>query len=77
MPNVDPSQPAIVFWLRWPKDRSEAVTRFECLEQAVTAVMQQPSAQVAPIAWIKTPNRHMRMDEIRSLAGMRTGAPAS
>jgi predicted RNA polymerase sigma factor len=68
MTDTDLSQPAIVFWLRWPKDHSEAVTRFERLEAAIEAVMQQPSAPNAPVAWIKTIDRHMRMDEIRALA---------
>jgi hypothetical protein len=32
------------------------------------AIMQTPSAKTAAIAWIQTKDRHLSMDEIRSIA---------
>jgi hypothetical protein len=68
MDNVDVTQPAIVFWMRSPKLQPGGITRFDRLEDAVHCVMQHSLAGTAPVAWIKTMNRHLDMDQIRSIA---------
>ena len=50
------------------KLRAGGVTRFDRLEDAVQCVMQHAFARNAPVAWIKTMNRHLDMDQIRSIA---------
>jgi len=65
MENVDLTQSAIVFWIRSPNLQPGVVTRFDRLDDAVRSVMQHSSA---PVAWIKTMDRHLDMDEIRSIA---------
>ena len=64
----DLTQPAFVFWMRESKLRAGGVTRFDRLEDAVQGVMQHAFARTAPVAWIKTANRHLDMDQIRSIA---------
>ena len=41
---------------------------FDRLEDAAECVMQHAFARTAPVAWIKTMNRHLDMDQIRSLS---------
>ena len=64
----DLTQPAFVFWMQVSKSRAGGVTRFDRLEDAVQCVMQHAFARTAPVAWIKTMNRHLDMDQIRSIA---------
>jgi hypothetical protein len=64
----DLTQPAFVFWMRASKLRAGGVTRFDRLEDAVHCVMQHAFARTVPVAWIKTRNRHLDMDQIRSIA---------
>ncbi len=64
MSDCDLTQPAIVFWMHNPG----AVTRFERLGDAIQAIMQAPSAKTGSIAWIQARDRHLSMDEIRSIA---------
>ena len=64
----DLTQPAFVFWMQVSKLRAGGVTRFDRLEDAVQCVMQHAFARTAPVAWIKTMNRHLDMDQIRSIA---------
>ena len=66
--NDDLTQPAFVFWMQVSKLRAGGVTRFDRLEDAVQCVMQHAFARNAPVAWIKTMNRHLDMDQIRSIA---------
>jgi hypothetical protein len=65
MNEIDLAQPAIVFWVRRPGE----ISRFEQLREAVHFVMQEPLAPTAPVAWIRTADRHLTMDEIRQIAG--------
>jgi hypothetical protein len=64
MPDLDLTQPAIVFWMTG----SGGITRFERLSDAIQAIMQAPSAKTSSIAWIHTKDRHLAMDDIRSIA---------
>jgi hypothetical protein len=68
MDDAELTQPAFVFWMRSSKLRLGGVTRFDRLEDAVDCVMQHAFARTAPVAWIKTMNRHLDMDQIRSMA---------
>ena len=68
MDDLEPTQPVYVFWMRSSKLRPGGVTRFDRLEDAVECVMQHAFARTAPVAWIKTMNRHLDMDQIRSLS---------
>src|SRR5918996_6087530 len=68
MDNADLTQPAFVFWMRCSKLRPGGVTRFDRLDDAVNCVMQHALARTAPVAWIKTMNRHLDMDQIRNIA---------
>jgi hypothetical protein len=68
MDNVDPKEPAFVFWMQSRKSRLGGVTRFDRLEDAVNCVMQHAFARTASVAWIKTMHGHLDMDQIRSLA---------
>jgi hypothetical protein len=68
MEDIDLTQPAFVFWMRSRKSQLGGVTRFDRLEDAVHCVMQHAFARTAPVAWIKTMNRHLDMDQIRSIA---------
>jgi hypothetical protein len=61
---LDLTQPAIVFWVGRPGE----LTRFEHLREAIYAVMQMPLAPTANVAWIRTTDRHITMEEIRKLA---------
>ena len=65
---ADLTQPAFVFWMPASKLRRGGVTRFDRLEDAVNCVMQHAFARTAPVAWIKTMNLHLDMDQIRSIA---------
>ena len=69
MDDLELTQPAFVFWMRSSKLRPGGVTRFDRLEDAVECIMQHAFARTAPVAWIKTMNRHLDMDQIRSIAG--------
>jgi hypothetical protein len=64
MEEIDLTQPAIVFW----EERSGELTRLDRLGGAVRLVIRTPGAKTAPIAWIKTNDRHLEMDEIREIA---------
>lgn len=64
MSDVNLAQPAIVFWMQNPG----AISRFERLDEAIQAIMQAPSAKTGSIAWIQARDRHLSMDEIRSIA---------
>ena len=68
MGNVGLTQPAIVFCMRSPNLQPGAVTRFDRLDEAVQSVVQHASRPTAAVAWIKTGDRHLDMDEIRNLA---------
>ena len=68
MDHVDLKQPAFVFWIRSSKSRLGGVTRFDRLEDAVNCVMQHAFARTTAVAWIKTMNLHLDMDQIRSIA---------
>ena len=68
MDDLELTQPAFVFWMRSSKLRPGGVTRFDRLEDAVECIMQHAFARTAPVAWIKTMNRHLDMDQIRSIA---------
>jgi hypothetical protein len=61
---LDLNQPAIVFWEHHPGE----ITRFDRLEDAVHSVMLTPSAKMFSIAWIKTKDREIEMEEIRQIA---------
>jgi len=61
--DLDLNQPAIVFWTH----HAGQITRFERLEDAVHSVMLTPSAKMFSIAWIKTRDREIEMEEIRQL----------
>jgi hypothetical protein len=62
--DLDLNQPAIVFWTHHPGE----ITRFDRLEDAVQSVMLTPSAKMFSIAWIKTRDREIEMEEIRQIA---------
>jgi hypothetical protein len=64
MMDLDLSKPAIVFWMHQPGE----ITCFNRLRDAVLSVMQIPTAETATVAWIRTPDRHIDMDEIRMVA---------
>jgi hypothetical protein len=61
--DLDLNQPAIVFWTH----HAGQITRFDRLEDAVLSVMLTPSAKMFSIAWIKTRDREIEMEEIRQL----------
>ena len=63
MEDLDLNQPAIVFWTH----HAGQITRFDRLEDAVHSVMLTPSAKMFSIAWIKTRDREIEMEEIRQL----------
>jgi hypothetical protein len=67
MEELDLAQPAIVFWERHGGQPGE-ITRFDRLRDAIHSVMQTPSAETTPVAWISTTDRHIAMDEIRTVA---------
>ena len=56
------------FGCEGPELGAGGVTRFNRLEDAVNCVMQHAFARTAPVAWIKTMDRHLDMDQIRSIA---------
>lgn len=58
------AQPAFVFWM----NDTGGITRYERLGDAIQSIMQADGAKTASIAWIQTKDRHLSMDEIRSLA---------
>jgi hypothetical protein len=64
MEDVDLAQPAIVFWIHHPGE----ITRFEQLGDAIQSIMHAPSAKTASIAWIRTKDCNIAMDEIRLIA---------
>jgi hypothetical protein len=64
MEELDLSRPAIVFWMHQPGE----ITCFDRLRDAVLSVMRIPTAKKAPVAWIRTTDRHIEMDEIRAIA---------
>ena len=69
MGNVDLTLPAFVFWLRGSRaGRPGGITRFDRLEDAVNCVMQHAFARTEQVAWIKTMDRHLNMDQIRNVA---------
>ena len=68
MEELDFSQPAIVFWLQRAGLQPGEVTRFDRLDDAIHSVMQEPSAPTTCVAWIKTMDRHIAMDDIRGIA---------
>jgi hypothetical protein len=69
MGKVDLTLPAFVFWLRGSRaGRPGGVTRFDRLEDAVNCVMQHAFARTEQVAWIKTVDRHLDMDQIRNVA---------
>jgi hypothetical protein len=69
MPDVDLTLPAFVFWLRGSRaGRPGGITRFNRLEDAINCVMQHAFARSEQVAWIKTMDRHLDMDQIRSVA---------
>jgi hypothetical protein len=63
MEELDLDQPAVVFWINHPGE----LTRFERLEDAVHSVMLVPSAKLFDVAWIKSRDRHIEMEEIRRI----------
>jgi hypothetical protein len=64
----DLTQSAFVFWMPGSRLRAGGVTRFDSLEDAVNSVMQHAFARTASVAWIKTMNRDLDMDQIRGIA---------
>ena len=64
MEDFDLSKPAIVFWTHQPGE----ITSFDRLRDAVLTVMRVPTAKTAAVAWIKTIDRHIEIDEIRTIA---------
>jgi hypothetical protein len=68
MDQVDLTQPAFVFWMRASKFKPGRITRFDQLEKAVQCVMQHALARTASVAWIKTMNQHLDMQDIRRIA---------
>ncbi len=69
MSNVDLNLPAFVFWLRgFRAGHPGGITRFDRLEDAVNCVMQHAFARTEQVAWIKTMDRHLDMDQIRNVA---------
>jgi hypothetical protein len=68
MEKSDPAEVAIVFWTYGRRGARGDVTRFDSLEDAIHSVMETPSAKCAPVAWIRTADRHLPMDEIRRMA---------
>jgi hypothetical protein len=69
MNDVELNGPAFVFWMRRSKTgRPGGVTRFDHLEDALNCVMEHAFARSEQVAWIKTMNRHLDMDQIRNVA---------
>jgi hypothetical protein len=64
MEDLDVAQPAIVFWLHRPGE----ITRFDRLGDAVSSIMQASVAKSTPVAWVRTADRHIQMEEIRAIA---------
>jgi hypothetical protein len=65
---TDFGQIAFVFWDQHPGMQPGQVTRFDRLDDAIDSVMQEPSAQTERVAWIRTSDRHLSMEEIRVIA---------
>jgi len=63
MEDLDLAQPAIVFWMH-----HSGITRFERLGDAIQSVMHIPLAKTASVAWIRTKDCNIAMDEIRLIA---------
>jgi hypothetical protein len=68
MSEIDLAQPAIVFWLEYRGTGPGAITRFDHLADAIGSVMEQPSARTVAVAWIKTMDHHLEMEQIRAIA---------
>ena len=64
MEDRDLAQPAIVFWIH----QAGEITRFARLGDAIQSIMQAPSAKTASIAWIRTKDCNIEMEEIRLIA---------
>jgi len=64
MEGLDLAQPAIVFWMH----HSGEIKRFERLGDAIQSVMHIPLAKTASVAWIRTKDCNIAMDEIRLIA---------
>jgi hypothetical protein len=76
MREIDLRDLAIVFWLNHPDMEPGAITRFDQLCDAISAIMEQPSAKTADVAWIRTLNEHLSMEEIRAIARRGGTAPS-
>jgi hypothetical protein len=72
MDKLNSGDVAIVFWTHGSRGQRGEVTRFDCLKDAIQAVMDSPLSNSAPIAWIRTADRHFMMNDIRQMAGGRT-----
>ena len=72
MEKIDPAGVAIVFWTHGPRGERGEVTRFDSLDDAIHSVMETPSAKSASVAWIRTADRHLTVDEIRQMARQST-----
>jgi hypothetical protein len=64
MQDLDLAQPAIVFWIYRPGE----LTRFERLGDAIQSIMHTPSAKTTSIAWVRTKDCNIEMEEIRLIA---------
>lgn len=64
MQDLDLAQPAIVFWIYRPGE----ITRFERLGDAIQSIMYTPSAKTTSIAWVRTKDCNIEMEEIRLIA---------
>jgi hypothetical protein len=74
MGEVNSADVAIVFWTHGSRGKRGEVTRFECLTEAIQAVMASPSSKSASIAWIRTADQHLTMNDLRQMADRRTVA---
>ena len=74
MGEVNSADVAIVFWTYGSRGKRGEVTRFECLTEAIQAVMASPSSKSASIAWIRTADQHLTMNDLRQMADRRTVA---
>lgn len=72
MDKLNSADVAIVFWTHGPRGQRGEVTRFDCLKDAIQAVMDSPSSKSASIAWIRTADRHLMMNDIRQMTAQRT-----
>jgi hypothetical protein len=68
MGKPDVGQPAIVFWVRASTLQPGTITRFDRPEDAIHSIMADPFAPTTTVAWIKTIDRHIDMEEIRRIA---------